>query len=69
MKKSVPKRIWAGLVEFVPGLASIGGFAMLMGDDRAIRLGRMTERGAGDIPFAAACYAVAALVVAVLFVR
>ncbi|GAA2089499.1 MULTISPECIES: hypothetical protein [Brevibacterium] len=66
---SVPRRIWTGLVEFVPWLASIGGFAMLLGDDRAIRLGRMTERGAEHIPFAAVCYAVAALGVVVLFVR
>ncbi|MGI6879923.1 hypothetical protein [Microbacterium sp. gxy059] len=66
---SVPRRIWAGLIGFVPWLASIGGFAALLGDDRAIRLGRMTERDAGDIPFAAVCYAVAAIGVAVLFVR
>lgn len=52
----------------MPWLASIGGFAALLGDDRAIRLGRMTERDAGDIPFAAACYAVAALGVVVLLV-
>lgn len=67
-KRSALGKTWRMVVEFVPWLASIGGFAMLLGDDRAIRLGRMTERDAGDIPFAAACYAVAAVGVAVLFI-
>lgn len=66
-KLSAWQKIWRRLVDFVPWLASIGGFAALLGDDRAIRLGRMTERDSGDIPFAAACYAVAAAGVVVLF--
>lgn len=67
-KSSALQKIWAFLVGFVPWLASIGGFAALLGDDRAIRLGRMTPRDAGDIPFASVCYAIAALGVVVLLV-
>ncbi|MBM7674976.1 hypothetical protein [Gracilibacillus alcaliphilus] len=67
-KSSALQKIWAFLVGFVPWMASIGGFAALLGDDRAIRLGRMTPRDAGDIPFAAICYAIAALGVVVLLV-
>lgn len=57
---SVPLRIWTIAVMYLPVLASIGGFAALMGDDRAIRLGRMDAPDSGDIPFAGVCYAVAA---------
>ena len=66
---SVPLRIWSIAVTYLPLLASIGGFAALLGDERAIRLGRMDAPDAGDIPFAAGCYAVAALGVIALFLE
>lgn len=58
---SVLSRAWTVILIFVPMLASIGGFAALLGDDRAIRLGRMEAPTFDDIPLAMISYAVAVL--------
>lgn len=66
---SVPHRIWTIGVSWLAVIASIGGFAVLMGNPRAVRLEWVETPDSGDIPIAAGIYAVAAIGIIALFVE